>query len=114
MTVGELTVFNGLLYFAIWEIQARGESEIDEDDLSRYKAIADSNFNQGVEEAEIIAIANYDHALALCLAVSPIRSMLNKTQLTVVGLLCAHHGRQRSSSGHYIGSCSSLCTAGLP
>ncbi|EGX90690.1 C6 transcription factor [Cordyceps militaris CM01] len=68
MTVGQLTLFNALLYFAIWEVQSRGDSEIDAEDLAKYRQVTDANFNQGVEEAEIIAIANYENALTLCLA----------------------------------------------
>ncbi|OAA71467.1 C6 transcription factor [Cordyceps fumosorosea ARSEF 2679] len=65
---GELTLFNALLYFAIWEVQSRGDSEIDAEDLAKYRRITDANFNQGVEDAEIIAIASYENALTLCLA----------------------------------------------
>ncbi|KAJ3476459.1 hypothetical protein NLG97_g9122 [Lecanicillium saksenae] len=68
MTAGELTLFNALLFFAIWEVQSRGDSDIDPDELIRYRRITDANFNCGVEETEIIAIANYENALTLCLA----------------------------------------------
>ncbi|TQW07164.1 hypothetical protein V2A60_000816 [Cordyceps javanica] len=68
MTTGELTLFNALLYFAIWEVQSRGDSDIDAEELAKYRRITDANFNQGVEDAEIIAIANYENALTLCLA----------------------------------------------
>ncbi|PMB73106.1 putative transcriptional regulatory protein C11D3.07c [Beauveria bassiana] len=68
VTAGELTLFNALLYFAIWEVQSRGDSDIDPDELAKYRRITDANFNGGVEDAEIIAIANYENALTLCLA----------------------------------------------
>ncbi|KAJ6787997.1 hypothetical protein PWT90_01109 [Aphanocladium album] len=68
MTAGELTLFNALLFFAIWEVQCRGGSDIDPDELNKYRGITDANFNRGVEETEIIAIANYENALTLCLA----------------------------------------------
>lgn len=69
MTAGELTLFNALLYFAIWEVQSRGDSDIDPDELAKYRKVTEANFTCGVEEAEIIAIANYENALTLCLAV---------------------------------------------
>ncbi|KAM3514410.1 hypothetical protein MY11210_001964 [Beauveria gryllotalpidicola] len=68
VTAGELTLFNALLYFAIWEVQSRGDSDIDPDELAKYRRITDANFNGGVEDAEIIAIANYENTLTLCLA----------------------------------------------
>lgn len=68
MTTGELTLFNAILYFAIWEVQSRGDSDIDTDELAKYRQVTDVNFNIGVEESEIIAIANYENTLTLCLA----------------------------------------------
>ncbi|OAA80573.1 C6 transcription factor [Akanthomyces lecanii RCEF 1005] len=68
MTAGELTLFNALLYFAIWEVQSRGDSDIDPDELAKYRRITDANFNCGVEDAGIITIASYENALTLCLA----------------------------------------------
>ncbi|OAR01878.1 hypothetical protein LLEC1_05826, partial [Akanthomyces lecanii] len=68
MTVGELTLFNALLYFAIWEVQSRGDSDVDLDELVKYRRITDANFNCGVEDAGIITIASYENALSLCLA----------------------------------------------
>lgn len=114
MTAGELTLFNALLYFAIWEVQSRGDSDIGPDELAKYRRITDANFNCGVEDAGIITIARYENALTLCLAVRLARNTLVDELLTCSGLLRSHARRHCPSPGRGVGRRTSLPAARLP
>lgn len=69
VSIGDLTLLNGVMFYALWEMQLRNDHDLDPLDIARYKGICDANFRAGVEVAEIAAVATYEHTLALNLAV---------------------------------------------
>ncbi len=70
VSVGDLTLLNGMLFFALWEIQLRSDHDLDPQEVAQYRVICDANFRNGVESAEIAAVATYEHTLTLSIAVS--------------------------------------------
>ncbi len=70
VSVGDLTLFNGILSLALWEVQALDNHDIDPQEIAQYRAVCDANFSHGVESPEIAAVPTYEHTLTLALAVS--------------------------------------------
>lgn len=70
LSVSEMTLFNGMLFFALWELQVRNDHDLDPQTIASYKAISEANFRTGLEVAEIAAVATYENTLTLSFAVS--------------------------------------------
>lgn len=92
VSIGDLTLLNGVLFYALWEMQLRDDHDFDPQDIASYKSICDANFRAGVEVAEIAAVATYEHTLALNLAVSDRKLYPDFTSNAILGILRANEG----------------------
>ncbi|KAJ6438140.1 retrovirus polyprotein [Purpureocillium lavendulum] len=68
LSTGELTVFHGMLYFSMWELQCTPSSGLSADEVQRYRDICWTNFQAGLDTHELAAIPTYENALALTMA----------------------------------------------
>lgn len=69
LSTGELTLFHGMLYFSMWELQCTPGSGLSPDEVQRYRDICWTNFQAGLDTHELAAIPTYENTLALTMAV---------------------------------------------
>ncbi|PHH88125.1 hypothetical protein CDD83_7945 [Cordyceps sp. RAO-2017] len=68
LSIGELTVFHGMLYFAMQDMESSMQSAIKPGEVDRYRSICWANFQAGMDSHELAAIPTYENTLALTLA----------------------------------------------
>ncbi|GJN85500.1 hypothetical protein PLIIFM63780_009067 [Purpureocillium lilacinum] len=68
LSTGELTLFHGMLYFSMWELQCAPGSGLSPDEVQRYRDICWTNFQAGLDTHELAAIPTYENTLALTMA----------------------------------------------
>ncbi|CEJ87818.1 hypothetical protein VHEMI04523 [[Torrubiella] hemipterigena] len=105
LSVSEMTLFNGMLFFALWELQVRDDHDLDAQTIASYKTISEANFRTGLEVAEIAAVATYENTLTLSFAAYYAQTSgdlaHHKAFVTAAARHCILLGYHRHDKGQY-------------
>ncbi|PHH76133.1 hypothetical protein CDD82_4129 [Ophiocordyceps australis] len=67
LTTGQLTVFHGALYFALFEQSQSPTPHLDAEQVQQHLALCWHNFEAGLGSHELFAVASYENTLALAM-----------------------------------------------
>lgn len=83
VSIGQVTVMHGILYFTIKEYVAASDPLCKDYDLKMHLEKCKQKFNVGIETYEMLAIPNFENIFALTLGVSSV-SVFPSTSLRIL------------------------------